>query len=158
MSKRKQLTFDIDTNVVKKILGEQKYTNIYSVIRRYMEREGWKHIEGSVYMSTKPMDSTKIAYLIENMIRQYPYLEKCVKEIHQTDVSKVHSLNQFFSYDGTPGQYEQQENKVDGHKREPPDKPSVRRQLEGKKEQIKKNERNKDPGDRTNSHHNRDER
>jgi len=30
MEKRKQLTFDIDTNVAKEILGEQKYrTNLY---------------------------------------------------------------------------------------------------------------------------------
>ncbi len=29
--KRKQLTFDIDTNVAKKILGESGYTNIRGV-------------------------------------------------------------------------------------------------------------------------------
>lgn len=158
MAKRKQISFDIDTNVGKKIFGEQGYTKIYADIRRFMRKEGWKHIEGSVYISGQPMNNIGVGYMIKELRKQYSYLEKCVREIHQADVSNVHSLNQYFSYDGTPGQYEQQENKVDGHKREPPEKQSVRRQLKENKEQIKKNERNKDLGERTNSHHNRDER
>lgn len=158
MAKRKQVSFDIDTNVAKKILGEQSYTKIYADIRRFMEKEGWKHIEGSVYMSGHPMINGDILYMIEEIKVKYPYLEKCVREIHQADVSNVHSLNQYFSYDGTPGQYEQQENKVADHKREPPDRPSVRRQLEENKERLKENEQSKDPGEKTNSHHNRDVR
>lgn len=158
MAKRKQISFDIDTNVGKQIFGEQGYTKIYADIRRFMKKRGWKHIEGSVYMSGQPMSNSGVAYMIDNMKEEYPYLDKCVREIHQTDVSNVHSLNQYFSYDGTPGRYEQQENKVDGHRREPPDKPSVRRKLAENKARIKKNEHNKDLGDRTNSHHNRDER
>lgn len=158
MAKRKQVSFDIDTNVGKQIFGDQGYTKIYADIRRFMKKEGWKHIEGSVYMSMHPMKNGDILYMIEEIKAKYPYLEKCVREIHQADVSNVHSLNQYFSYDGTPGQYEQRENKVGGHKREPPDKPSVRRRLEENKERVKENERNKDLGERTNSHHNRDER
>ena len=158
MAKRKQISFDIDTNVGKMIFGERGYTKIYADIRRFMKKEGWRHIEGSVYMSGQPMSSSDVAYMIDSIKEKYPYLDKCVREIHQTDVSNVHSLNQYFSYDGTPGQYEQQENKVDGHKREPPDKPSVRRRLEENKERIKENEQSKDQGDRANTHHNRDER
>lgn len=158
MAKRKQISFDIDTNVAKEIFGEQSYTKIYADIRRFMKEEGWKHIEGSVYMSGYPMINGDILYMIEEMKVKYPYLEKCVREIHQADVSNVHSLNQYFSYDGTPGQYEQQENKVDGHKREPPGRPSVRSRLEENKERVKEYEQSKDLGDRTKSHHNRDER
>lgn len=158
MNKRKQISFDIDTKVAKRIHGEQSYTRIYNDIRKFMEKEEWKHIEGSVYMSANPMSNSDVAYIIKEMKKQYPYLEKCVREIHQADVSNVHSLNQYFSYDGTPGQYEQQENKVDSHKREPSKKPSIRSRLERNRELVKENENNKDPGDRTNSHHNRDVR
>lgn len=158
MAKRKQVTFDIDTNVAKKIFGEQGYTKIYADIRRFMKKEGWRHIEGSVYMSGHPMINGDILYMIDNIKGKYPYLDKCVRDIHQTDVSNVHSLNQYFSYDGTPGQYEQQENKENGHKREPPDKPSVRSRLEENKEWVKENEQSKDLGERAKSHHNRDER
>ncbi len=158
MPKRKQVSFDIDTNVAKKIFGEQSYTKIYANIRGFMEKKGWKHIEGSVYMSNHSTTNGDILYMIDEIKEKYPYLEKCVREIHQADVSNVHSLNQYFSYDGTPGQYEQQENKVDGHKQKPPDKPSVRRQLIENKERVKKNEQNKDLGNKANSHYDRDVR
>lgn len=32
MTKRKQITFDIDTNVTKMILGNGSYTNIYTEV------------------------------------------------------------------------------------------------------------------------------
>ena len=158
MEKRKQVSFDIDTNVAKKIFGEHGYTKVYKDIRKFMKSENWKHIEGSVYMSDQSMYNTNILRLIKKMKEQYPYLDKCVREIHKTDISNIHSLNQYFSYDGTPGQYAQQENKVNDHKQKPPNKPSVHSQLEKNKELVKEKEHNKDLGDRTNSHHNRDVR
>lgn len=156
--RRKQLSFDLDTDICKKILGDEKYTKAYKDIRTFFERNGCLHIEGSVYMSNHRLGNVDVARLVGKLLKEHPYLSKCIREIHQADVSSVHSLNQYFSYDGTPGQYEQQENKVEGHKREPPDKPSVRRRLEENKERVKRNEQNSNRGDRANSHHNRDER
>lgn len=158
MVKRKQISFDIDTNVAKKIFGEQHYTKAYKDIRKFMEKEGWKHIEGSVYMSTGPLSNTKMLYVVDRIKEQYPYLEKCIKEIHQADVSNVHSLNQYFSYDGTPGKYERPlEKAADGHKREPPRKPSVREQLEKNKAALKEKEKNINSLERASPHHNRDD-
>ena len=37
MEKRKQLTFDIDTNVAKEILGEKSYTTAYANIKSFMK-------------------------------------------------------------------------------------------------------------------------
>lgn len=151
MDKRKQISFDIDTNVTKMILGEQSYTKIYADIRKFMETEDWEHIEGSVYMSEKPLSNADISYMIQDIKRHYPYLEKCIREIHQADVSNVHSLNQYFAYDGTPGQYEHlSEKRTDRHKREPPEKSSVREQLEKNKKIVK--EKDMDSGDRVSSH------
>lgn len=109
MDKRKQLTFDIDTNILKKILGEKNYSNAYTQIRKFMENEGWIHIEGSVYMSKKPMSSTKVALLINDLKKKYPYLTKCIREMHQSDISNVHSVEHYFEYDGTPGKFAQKE-------------------------------------------------
>ena len=107
MEKKKQLTFDIDTNIAKEILGEKNYTDIYKKIRKFMEGEGWVHIEGSVYMSQKPLSNMQIAHLVYNLNKKYPYITKCVREMHQADISEIHSLNHYFEYDGTPGKYVQ---------------------------------------------------
>lgn len=156
MVKRKQISFDIDTNVAKKILGEQNYTKVYGDIRRYMEKEGWRHIEGSVYMSNHPMSNGDILYVLDEIKGKYPYLEKCFREIHQADVSNVHSLNQYFEYDGTPGQYEKPvEKTAEGHERETRGKPSVRKQLEKNKALVKEKDLNSE--ERESPHHNRDD-
>lgn len=157
MDKRKQISFDIDTNVARKILGEKGYTKIYAVIRKFMETENWKHIEGSVYMSEKPLSNADIFYMIRDIKKQYPYLEKCIKEIHQADISNVHSLNQYFSYDGTPGQYERTQDKSDRQKREPPERPSVHKQLEKNKAAIEEKEKDLNSRERASPYHKRDD-
>lgn len=105
MTKRKQITFDIDTNVAKEILGERNYIRAYADIREFMENGGWQHIEGSVYMSVVPVTTTNVAHLVDDLIWKYPYLTKCIREMHQSDITNVHSLSHHFDYDGTPGPY-----------------------------------------------------
>ncbi|MCM1103255.1 MAG: hypothetical protein NC409_04030 [Clostridium sp.] len=102
---KKQLSFDIDTNVAKKILGEQRYTQIYADIRNVMRANGWEHIEGSVYMSKNEIDNIDVTFLIKNLKKEFPYITKCVREMHQADISEVHSRNEQFEYDGTPGKF-----------------------------------------------------
>lgn len=67
------------------------------------------YIEGSVYMSKKPLSTTQVMHLLNDLIWEYPYLTKCFREIHQADVFKVHSLSKQFEYDGTPGRFAKQE-------------------------------------------------
>lgn len=105
MERRKQITFDIDTKVAKAILGKNNYIKVYYDIREFLEKEGWEHIEGSVYMSQIPMSNMKVLKTLDAMIIEHPYLTKCFREIHQTDISNVHSLIKQFDYDGTPGRF-----------------------------------------------------
>ena len=103
--RRKQLSFDTDTKVAKAILGKNNYIKAYLDVRKFLEKEGWEHIEGSVYMSKKPLSTTQVMHLLNDLIWEHPYLTKCFREIHQADVSKVHSLSKQFEYDGTPGRF-----------------------------------------------------
>ena len=103
--RRKQLSFDIDTKVAKAILGKNNYIKAYLDVRKFLEKEGWEHIEGRVYMSKKPLSTTQVMHLLNDLIWEHPYLTKCFREIHQADVSKVHSLSKQFEYDGTPGRF-----------------------------------------------------
>lgn len=112
MKNKKQLTFDVDTKIVKEILGERKYTAIYADIKNYMKKEGWAHIEGSVYVSEAPSSTTKVAALINGLLNEYPYISKCIRNIHQSDVSKIYSLAHMFDYDGTAGRFTNKEKKM----------------------------------------------
>lgn len=72
-----------------------------------MKSEKWMHIEGSVYMSTESLSTTKVAHMLDRLLEKYPYITKCVHKIHLADISEIHSLNTQFEYDGTPGKYVQ---------------------------------------------------
>lgn len=101
---RKQIAFDIDTKVTKSILGNN-YTKIYSDIRAYMDKNGFSHIQGSVYISEKPMSTVLVTLKINELLQKHPYISKCVRDMTQTNVTAVSNLDALFQYDGTPGQY-----------------------------------------------------
>ena len=56
-------------------------------------------------MSNQPISNLKLSNMIDKLTTQHPYLNKCVKKMHQTDISNVHSLEGHFEYDGSPGIY-----------------------------------------------------
>lgn len=109
MFSRKQITFDLDTNVLKQIHGEKNYTKAYTHIRTFMENNDFEHIEGSAYASINKMSNTKVLRLIADLQDKHEYLKKSVKDIHQTDIGESHSLNNHFEYDGTPGKFAQKD-------------------------------------------------
>lgn len=153
MKKRKQLTFDIDTNVAKEILGEKSYTTAYANIKSFMKSEGWLHIEGSVYMSSKPLSTTKVAHLINKLKKQYPYLTKCIRNMHQSDISNVHSLEHHFDYDGTPGKFKQQENqKTEEQKTKPIKATSLKDRIAQKKAIIEQRDSQRNSPHKDKSH------
>lgn len=42
-AKRKQITFDIDTNICKQIFGNDKFRRPYKDIRKFFEENDWIH-------------------------------------------------------------------------------------------------------------------
>lgn len=105
--RQKQIAFDIDTKVSENILGSS-YTNMYFSIKKFLLVNGFKHIQGSVYQSLKPMRTADVVYLVDVLVSTYPYLEKCIRDINVTEILEVSNLNYLLSYDGTPGRYEGQ--------------------------------------------------
>lgn len=113
-STRKQIVFDIDTKVAREILGESKYREIYKNIEKCMKENGFEHIQGSGYTSKIPISKIEVVNVISELLDDYPYLSKCVRDIRQTSVFSERSLNALFKYDGTPGEFVQK--KVDTKK------------------------------------------
>lgn len=147
-SKRKQITFDIDTKVCKQIFGDEKFRQPYKDIGDFLKKYNFKHIEGSSYMSNNGMSNMVLSNIIDDLVAKYPYLTKCVKKMHQTDVCNIHSLESHFEYDGTPGKFAQKE-KVE-QKQNKGKRQSVAKLLAEKKEiaekqkkQISKNSKSK---------------
>lgn len=108
---KKQISFDLDTNVLKQILGERNYTEAYYSIKKFMKENDWKHVEGSIYVSNKQITNPQAQLTVRKLKKKIPYLSKAVREIHITNVSNIYSLSYMFDYDGTPGKYAQTQGK-----------------------------------------------
>lgn len=108
---RKQLAFDLDTKVAEQILGSG-YGKVYTDLKNFFEKEGLEKIEKSVYATKKPMTYNDLANVIKSLKKEFPFMDKLVKEMHQTSISRHHSLEDFFHYDGTAGEFAKEENKT----------------------------------------------
>ena len=101
---QKQIAFDIDTKVAEKIFGSS-YRSIYFYIEDTMKKNGYKHLQGSVYQSNSPVGYMQVITLLERMIEKKPGLEKCFRDMRLTDITAENNLNYLFEYDRTIGKY-----------------------------------------------------
>ncbi len=90
---RKQIAFDIDTNELEKYYPAKNWRYTYEVIKTFMMQRGFEHIQGSVYVSKKPMTYYKIITISKKLFNSYPYLHKAMRDIVVTEVGEIFNLN-----------------------------------------------------------------
>ena len=109
---RKQISFDLDTKIMKKVLGNS-YTNTYEKIRKHFSENGFYRQEGSTYASNDSKEFIDVVSMLYDMLDKYPFMGKCVRDMSVTEITEIteeSSVNFLFDYDGTPGKYAQNEN------------------------------------------------
>ena len=100
---RQLVTFDIDTKVTSLILDN--ISVIYDQIGKFMHKNGFEHVQGSVYISCSQMKDNTVTHLMKALYGEYPYMKKCVRDMIIADISPRHSLKHLAEYDGQPGKY-----------------------------------------------------
>jgi len=72
----------------------------------YMKATGFRHPQGSGYISKAPMHRHEVFAIIDAIKMAHPFFGKCIRDIAMTDVGKDFSLNDRLDYDGTSGELE----------------------------------------------------
>ena len=67
---RKQITFDLDTNALKIYYPSENWNNAYEIIRKHMTSNGFKWLQGSVYVSEKPIQAYHITRILDELIQK----------------------------------------------------------------------------------------
>ena len=93
---RKQLTFDLDTNALKKYYPSKHWNNAYKIIRTHMKNNNFSWLQGSVYVSDKPMSSYYVAKILKELVNNNLWLNLCMKDCRETNIGKEHSKNYLF--------------------------------------------------------------
>lgn len=65
---KKQVAFDLDTKALKIYYPAESLNNAYDVIKRHIENSGFKWLQGSVYVSEKPMSSVKVTDTLNTLM------------------------------------------------------------------------------------------
>ena len=101
---RKILLFDIDTILLRERLGSS-YTNAYRKIEDYYCSNDFLHIQGSGYETIKPMPKSEVISLYKGLLKKYPYLDGCIRDIRFADITSnwynMSDIHETPEFDGT---------------------------------------------------------
>lgn len=93
---RKQISFDLDTKALKRYYSARSWNNAYEIIKRHMLKNGFSWVQGSVYVSKKPMSSMRVTNILMELTESNPWLNLCMRDCRETNIGKEHSKNHVF--------------------------------------------------------------
>lgn len=90
---RKEFTFDLKVDELKKEFGEKGYTKGWEELGKFFDKErNFEHRQGSVYCSTEKMSIADIYALIKELKKECPWLRKCLTRMDVADIGEIHEL------------------------------------------------------------------
>lgn len=95
-SGRKQITFDLDTQQLKKYYPTDSWQNAYYDIRMIMKSNGFEWQQGSTYTSKKGVSSAFATKVIEELTKKLPWINVCMRDCVATNVGRSFSQNYLF--------------------------------------------------------------
>lgn len=93
---RKQIAFDLDTKALEIYYPSESWNNAYEVIKRHMLKNNFSWLQGSVYVSKKPMTSTEVTNILDELVINNPWLNLCMRDCREANIGKEHSKNYIF--------------------------------------------------------------
>lgn len=92
----KQIAFDLDTKMLKLYYHKNNWRKAYEDIKEFMYENDFSWIQGSVYNSNFLLSNSMAQNIIYELSQDYPYLNKCVRDIVVTNIGETYSLNNIF--------------------------------------------------------------
>lgn len=93
---RKQISFDLDTKALEIYYPNEHWRGSYEIIKRHMLINGFRWLQGSVYVSVKPMSSAETTRILGKLVKNNPWLNLCMRDCREANIGKEHSKNYIF--------------------------------------------------------------
>ena len=111
------MTFDLDTNALRKYYPTSSWRNAYEIIKKHMRKNGFSWQEGSVYVSDKPVLDGDVVTLLRELVRENPWLNVCMRDCTLTNIGRQHSQNYLFDKNAKiPTREESKTSTMDGYR------------------------------------------
>ena len=96
---KKEITFDLDTNELKKLFGVKNYGKGYRQLRRVLEKENaFEHRQGSVYCSFKVISFFELCKVMLKLKKQCPWLKTALTRMDTSNVGLIHEVTKILKF------------------------------------------------------------
>lgn len=95
VAKERAINFDLDTKKMRKVFSND--SEGYRKIQKTMKSLGFKHRQGSGYVSRQKMDAVEMFLALDRLAKENPWLENCARIIDVTDVRNQYDLTSLIS-------------------------------------------------------------
>lgn len=92
----KQITFDLDTKQLEKYYPKKAWNKAYDKISDYMKKCDFRWVQGTVYVSEKPISSREITYILQDLVHKYPRLNLCMRDCRSANIYREYDKNYLF--------------------------------------------------------------
>lgn len=93
------VTFDIDTECLKDNYHVPSSTNAYGDIRKFMEANGFKGQQGSVYFGDpEKITAVTCVLVVQKLAREYAWFPTCVKDVRMLRIEENNDLMPAISF------------------------------------------------------------
>ena len=96
---RKQVSFDLDTNMLKEYYPNHNWRKAYDNIKVFMIGEGFQWQQGSVYISIGALTEAETTAILKKFIEQEPWANVCMRDCVVANIGRSHSQNYLFDRD-----------------------------------------------------------
>ena len=93
---RKQIAFDLDTKALEIYYPSNSWNNAYDVIKKHMTKNGFSWLQGSVYVSDRPMTTTEVTHILDELVIKNPWLNLCMRDCREPNIGKEHDKSHIF--------------------------------------------------------------
>ncbi|MDR3364770.1 MAG: hypothetical protein LBS91_07505 [Clostridiales Family XIII bacterium] len=90
----KAINFDLDTNKLNGVFGENKYRKGYSLVRKYLESHGFEHRQWSGYRSLTALSTINSIDVLDDLMVELPWLIDCAHKIDVTNIGREFDMLQ----------------------------------------------------------------
>ncbi len=93
---KRQISFDLDTKELREHYTNKSFNNAYGNIKRYMLKNGFEWVQGSVYVSEKAIPLSMVTYHLIMLRNKYDWLKYAMRDCNITNIGKTHNVNNIF--------------------------------------------------------------
>ena len=97
--KRYSVNFDLSIEKLKENFSETHPKKAYALIEKFLKEEGYEHVQGSGYHSTKKITLTEGLSTLDAMREEYPWLNNSVKSMYLTEIGERFDVTYLYRQD-----------------------------------------------------------